>query len=115
SRLTKFSFQRPRNLQAFGLSSRRFATSRMDAMTDISAVLDSADKALSQSLDRLFDLVRIRSISTDPAYKLECRKAAEWLVKELTELGFTASVRDTPGHPMVVAHHAGATANAPHA
>ncbi|MBW8285555.1 MAG: M20/M25/M40 family metallo-hydrolase, partial [Rhizobium sp.] len=84
-------------------------------MTDISAVLASADKALPQSLDRLFDLVRIRSISTDPAYKAECRKAAEWLVKELTELGFTASVRDTPGHPMVVAHHAGASADAPHA
>lgn len=84
-------------------------------MSDISSVLDSADKALPQSLDRLFNLVRIKSISTDPAFKAECRKAAEWLVKELGELGFEASVRDTPGHPMVVAHHAGATPNAPHA
>ncbi|NKN37151.1 dipeptidase [Agrobacterium sp. a22-2] len=83
-------------------------------MTDIAAVLDSADKTLPQSLDRLFDLVRIQSISTDPAFKAECRKAAEWLVKELTGLGFTASVRDTPGHPMVVAHHAAAKAGAPH-
>ncbi|NML75323.1 M20/M25/M40 family metallo-hydrolase [Rhizobium sp. S-51] len=83
-------------------------------MTDISAVLDSADKALPQSLDRLFDLVKIRSISTDPAFKAECRKAAEWLVTELTALGFDASVRDTPGHPMVVAHHAGAKTDAPH-
>ncbi|MFA7413974.1 MAG: M20/M25/M40 family metallo-hydrolase [Rhizobium sp.] len=84
-------------------------------MSDISSVLDSADEALPQSLDRLFNLVRIKSISTDPAFKAECRKAAEWLVKELGELGFEASVRDTPGHPMVVAHHAGATPNAPHA
>jgi len=84
-------------------------------MSDISSVLDNADKALPQSLDRLFNLVRIKSISTDPAFKAECRKAAEWLVKELGELGFEASVRDTPGHPMVVAHHAGATPNAPHA
>lgn len=84
-------------------------------MTDISAVLASADKALPQSLDRLFDLVRIRSISTDPAYKAECRKAAEWLVADLVSIGFTASVRDTPGHPMVVAHHAAAIAGAPHA
>ncbi|MCO6176951.1 dipeptidase [Ciceribacter sp. RN22] len=84
-------------------------------MSDISAVLDCADKALPQSLDRLFDLVRIKSISTDPAYKADCRKAGEWLVRELTALGFDASVRDTPGHPMVVAHHAAASPDAPHA
>ncbi|RYC09712.1 M20/M25/M40 family metallo-hydrolase [Ciceribacter ferrooxidans] len=84
-------------------------------MSDISAVLDCADKALPQSLDRLFDLVRIKSISTDPAYKADCRKAAEWLVRELTALGFDASVRDTPGHPMVVAHHAAGSPDAPHA
>ncbi|WP_113486582.1 M20/M25/M40 family metallo-hydrolase [Rhizobium cremeum] len=84
-------------------------------MTDISAVLASADKALPQSLDRLFDLVKIRSISTDPAYKAECRNAAEWLVADLVSIGFTASVRDTPGHPMVVAHHPAASAGAPHA
>lgn len=83
-------------------------------MTDISAVLASADQALDTSLERLFSLVRIKSISTDPAYKAECRKAAEWLVGELKDLGFHASVRDTPGHPMVVAHHAAESAGAPH-
>jgi acetylornithine deacetylase/succinyl-diaminopimelate desuccinylase-like protein len=83
-------------------------------MTDISSVLAQADSNLASSLDRLFELVRIPSISTDPAYKADCRKAGEWLVKALTELGFTASLRDTPGHPMVVAHHDGATSTAPH-
>ncbi|MDK1492419.1 M20/M25/M40 family metallo-hydrolase [Sinorhizobium sp. 7-81] len=83
-------------------------------MADITPVLERADANLPKSLDRLFDLVRIKSISTDPAFKAECRKAAEWLVAELTALGFTASVRDTPGHPMVVAHHAAAKADAPH-
>jgi acetylornithine deacetylase/succinyl-diaminopimelate desuccinylase-like protein len=82
-------------------------------MTDISAVLDRADRNLPESLDRLFDLVRIPSISTDPAYKEACRKAADWLAVELNTLGFTASVRDTPGHPMVVAHH-DAPEGAPH-
>ena len=33
--------------------------------------------------------------------------AAEWLVADLKSIGFEASVRDTPGHPMVVAHHDG--------
>ncbi|MGF6154839.1 acetylornithine deacetylase/succinyl-diaminopimelate desuccinylase-like protein [Ensifer sp. KUDG1] len=83
-------------------------------MADITPVLERADANLPKSLDRLFDLVRIKSISTDPAFKAECRKAAEWLVAELNALGFTASVRDTPGHPMVVAHHDGAKPDAPH-
>ncbi|MBB3612876.1 dipeptidase [Rhizobium sp. BK602] len=83
-------------------------------MTDVSPVLDRADQNLPSSLDNLFELLRIPSISTDPAYKPECRKAAEWLVSYLTKLGFSASVRDTPGHPMVVAHHEAASADAPH-
>jgi acetylornithine deacetylase/succinyl-diaminopimelate desuccinylase-like protein len=83
-------------------------------MTELSPILAQADSNLSASLERLFDLVRIPSISTDPAYKPDCRKAAEWLVSALTELGFDASLRDTPGHPMVVAHHAAGRADAPH-
>ncbi|WJR68546.1 dipeptidase [Neorhizobium sp. CSC1952] len=83
-------------------------------MTDLSPVLDRADQNLPASLERLFGLVRIKSISTDPDFKADCRKAAEWLVAELKDLGFEASVRDTSGHPMVVGHHAGASADAPH-
>jgi acetylornithine deacetylase/succinyl-diaminopimelate desuccinylase-like protein len=83
-------------------------------MTELSPILAKADSNLSSSLERLFDLVRIPSISTDPAYKPDCRKAAEWLVGALTELGFDASLRDTPGHPMVVAHHAADSSDAPH-
>jgi acetylornithine deacetylase/succinyl-diaminopimelate desuccinylase-like protein len=79
----------------------------------LAPVLDRLDADLDKSLARLFDFVRIRSISTDPAYAGECRKAAEWLVADLKTIGFDASVRDTPGHPMVVAHHAG-PAGAPH-
>jgi acetylornithine deacetylase/succinyl-diaminopimelate desuccinylase-like protein len=82
-------------------------------MTALNPVLDRLDKNLDQSLDRLFDLLKIRSISTDPAFSADCRKAAEWLVADLKSIGFDASVRDTPGHPMVVAHHEG-PANAPH-
>ncbi|MGN7294416.1 M20/M25/M40 family metallo-hydrolase [Rhizobium sp. SAFR-030] len=83
-------------------------------MTDLTSVLEQADRNLTSSLDRLFELVRIQSISTDPAYKAECREAGEWLVSTLNELGFTASLRDTPGHPMVVAHHNAASSDAPH-
>lgn len=83
-------------------------------MTDLTAALSAADTNLDDSLERLFGLLRIQSISTDPAYAPECRRAGQWLVDELVSLGFDASLRDTPGHPMVVAHHAGATPDAPH-
>ena len=82
-------------------------------MSRISPVLDRIDQNLDRSLARLFELIRLRSISTDPAYKADCRKAAEWLVADLKTIGFDASVRDTTGHPMVVAHHDG-PAGAPH-
>ncbi len=83
-------------------------------MSDLDTVLAFADRGLEESLARLFALMRIKSISTDPVYAPECRRAGQWLVDELTALGFEATLRDTPGHPMVVAHHKGATANAPH-
>ena len=82
-------------------------------MTDLTAALSKADSNLDASIERLCELVRIKSISTDPAYAPECRKAAQWLVDRLNELGFSASIRDTPGHPMVVAHHDGPQ-GAPH-
>ncbi|MBS1001127.1 dipeptidase [Acetobacter persici] len=77
------------------------------------AALDLADKGLDDSLKRLFDLLRIPSISTQPDHAHDCRKAAEWLVTELREIGFDASTRETPGHPMVVAHAKGPE-GAPH-
>ncbi|MEL6503060.1 MAG: M20/M25/M40 family metallo-hydrolase [Pseudomonadota bacterium] len=76
-------------------------------MSDLSAALDKIDDNLDASLERLFALLRMESVSTDPAYKDECRKAGQYLVDQLAALGFDASLRDTQGHPMVVAHHAG--------
>jgi len=83
-------------------------------MTVLSPVLDRIDKHLEESLERLFSLLRIQSISTDPAYAAECRKAAQWLADDLKTIGFDASVRTTSGHPMVVAHHAGPSPDSPH-
>jgi acetylornithine deacetylase/succinyl-diaminopimelate desuccinylase-like protein len=70
-------------------------------------VLDHIDRDLPASLERLFALLRIESISTDPAYAGACRKAADWLAADLQTLGFTASARPTTGHPIVVAHQDG--------
>ena len=70
----------------------------------LEAVLNRIDETLPQALERLLDLLRIPSISTDPAYKPDCARAADWMAAELASLGFEASARPTPGHPMVVAH-----------
>ncbi len=67
-------------------------------------VLARIDETIDDATDRLLDFLRIQSISTDPAYKDDCDQAADWLVAELTNLGFDASKRPTTGHPMVVAH-----------
>ena len=79
-------------------------TTAMTTPKTLDAVLARIDADLPDALDRLMALLRIPSISTDPAFKPDCAKAAEWLVDDLTALGFDASVRPTPGHPMVVAH-----------
>ncbi|MDA7424148.1 M20/M25/M40 family metallo-hydrolase [Thalassococcus lentus] len=67
-------------------------------------VLSRIDDDLPAALDRLMALLRIPSISTDPAFKSECDKAADWLVEDLASLGVNAEKRPTPGHPMVVGH-----------
>ena len=67
-------------------------------------VLSTLDASLPQAQARLLEFLRIPSISTDPAHRGDVRAAAEWLCAELQSLGFDASIRDTPGHPMVVAH-----------
>jgi acetylornithine deacetylase/succinyl-diaminopimelate desuccinylase-like protein len=67
------------------------------------AVLDRIDAELDQSLDRLFAFLKIKSISTDPSYKDECRAAADFVARDLAGIGFDAGVRPTEGHPIVVA------------
>jgi acetylornithine deacetylase/succinyl-diaminopimelate desuccinylase-like protein len=73
-------------------------------MSDVNAVLAQIDSNLPQSLQRLFQFLAIPSISTDSAYRDECRRAAQWASNELAGIGFDARVADTNGHPMVVAH-----------
>ncbi|WP_223422443.1 M20/M25/M40 family metallo-hydrolase [Tateyamaria pelophila] len=70
----------------------------------LDAVLARIDADLPHSTDRLLELLRIPSISTDPAFRDHCQTAADWLVADLASLGVTAEKRATPGHPMVVGH-----------
>lgn len=72
-------------------------------MSTLDAVLSQIDRDFEHSVERLFALLRIASVSTDPAYKEQCRAAAEHVAADLQSMGFTSEVRPTAGHPVVVA------------
>jgi len=57
-------------------------------MSALDAVLSRIDKDIDQSVERLFALLRIASVSTDPAYKEQCRTAAEHVAADLRSMGF---------------------------
>jgi acetylornithine deacetylase/succinyl-diaminopimelate desuccinylase-like protein len=77
-------------------------------MSTLDAVLSRIDQDIDQSVERLFALLRIASVSTDPAFAPQCRAAAEHVAADLTSIGFTADVRPTGGHPVVVGKANGA-------
>ena len=63
-------------------------------MSTLDAVLARIDQDIDQSVERLFALLRIASISTDPAYKEQCLAAAEHVAADLKSIGFdTACAR----------------------
>jgi acetylornithine deacetylase/succinyl-diaminopimelate desuccinylase-like protein len=56
----------------------------------------------SRFLSELKDLLRIPSVSTLPEHKGDCRRAAEFLAKELKRIGMEkVRLIDTEGHPLV--------------
>src|SRR5258708_2817491 len=66
-------------------------------------VLDRIDADFDNSLERLFALLRIKSISAEPAFAGDCKAAADHLAKDIATLGFATAVRPTAGHPAIVA------------
>src|SRR4051812_43908044 len=81
-------------------------------MSKLPAILSRLDADLDAALARLSSWLEIPSISTDSAYAADSRPAAEWLRADLESLGFTAGLRETPGHPIVLGHRP--KAGAPH-
>ena len=73
------------------------------ANAKLQPVLDHIDADFDNSLARLFDLLRIKSISADPAFAEDCKKAANHLASDIETIGFKAEVRTTAGHPAIVA------------
>ena len=82
-------------------------------MANVEAVLRQVKQNEPESIRRWMEWLRIPSISTDPAYAKETRRAGEWAGEQLRAAGFRVEVRETtsgskPGHPIVMAWSEGA-------
>jgi acetylornithine deacetylase/succinyl-diaminopimelate desuccinylase-like protein len=79
-------------------------------------VLQRLARGEDAALERLFKLLSIPSVSTDPAFHESCVEAAEYCAGALREIGFEARVEPTLGKPMVVGHwrRAPSSATRPH-
>jgi acetylornithine deacetylase/succinyl-diaminopimelate desuccinylase-like protein len=75
----------------------------MSNAPQLQPVLDRIDADFDNSLERLFALLRIKSISADPAFAGDCKAAADHLAKDIASLGLATDVRPTAGHPAIVA------------
>ena len=77
-------------------------------MSDFAPVADRLAASKGANREALFELLRIPSVSADPANRDDCRAAAEWVRTFLTNAGCAAELVDTgtadaPGHPIVFA------------
>ena len=74
---------------------------------DIDSVFTHIDDHIEDSLERLKSLLRIPSVSTDPAFDPEVLRVRECAGDLLAELGMDVTVHDTIGHPIVIARDEG--------
>jgi acetylornithine deacetylase/succinyl-diaminopimelate desuccinylase-like protein len=72
-------------------------------------IFEHIDSHTDARLRELFEWLRIPSVSADPAFAGECRRAAAWLQGKLLAAGMTAAeLVETGGHPAVYAEWLGA-------
>lgn len=67
------------------------------------AVTDYLQTHQDQFLEELKTLLRIPSVSADPAFQPAMKQAAEFLHQQFLGLGFTSEIVATAGHPIVYA------------
>ncbi|MBA4039010.1 MAG: hypothetical protein C0468_01540 [Planctomyces sp.] len=78
----------------------------------LAGVFAHLDEAENAGIARLCEWLAIPSISTDPAYRVECKRAAQWAADHLRASGLSVEVLPTgqpegAGHPIVTATSAG--------
>jgi acetylornithine deacetylase/succinyl-diaminopimelate desuccinylase-like protein len=74
--------------------------------------LEPVDRFLDQNgarfVDELKELLRIPSVSANPAHRPDMQKAAEFVAGQLTDAGVSARIVPTAGHPIVYGEWLGA-------
>ncbi|MBW3542701.1 MAG: dipeptidase [Planctomycetes bacterium] len=80
-------------------------------------MIADVERYLTQHADRfveeLKDLLRIPSVSGDPAFRGDCRRAAGFVRERLAAAGLSAEIVETAGHPIVYGEWLGAGDDAP--
>ena len=76
-------------------------------------VLQHIETEFDSAIERLQTFLKIPSISTNPEYKTEVRRCAQYITDDLQSIGLDATFHDTIGHPMVVATDDSAGPDAP--
>ncbi len=66
-------------------------------------VIAHAEREREQFLNDLYEYLAIPSVSAQPEHARDVRHAAVWLSEHLRNIGLTASVMETGGHPVVYA------------
>jgi succinyl-diaminopimelate desuccinylase len=69
-------------------------------------VLAYIDQRRSQFQADLAELLRIPSVSADPKFAADVRRAGDWVKSHLARLGLPAELIETGGHPIVYAESA---------
>ncbi len=69
----------------------------------IDKIISLINEQQDANVERMLDLLRIPSISTDTARNADTRKGAEWVHKLFTDCGIESEIVDTPGHPAILA------------
>jgi acetylornithine deacetylase/succinyl-diaminopimelate desuccinylase-like protein len=75
---------------------------------DTSDVFTAIDRRRGEFLDDLQQYLRIPSISTDPAYRNDIARCAEFVKGRLEGAGLSARLIESDGHPLVYAEWLGA-------
>jgi acetylornithine deacetylase/succinyl-diaminopimelate desuccinylase-like protein len=80
----------------------------------VDTILAHAAARRDDSRARWFEWLRIPSVSAQPDHAPDCRRAADWMAAQLRAIGFTAELKETAGHPVVLGHHPGPTGGGRH-
>ena len=79
-------------------------------MTDVNGYISGE---MSRYQEELFEFLRIPSVSARSEHAGDIQKAAAWVAEKMRDAGLSASLMDTPGHPVVLGEWKKAGPDAP--